>query len=80
MRTGQYSSVETFGTSTAAMKDWSSQNRVEGLPTTSARGRRGAARRIGYAGPTIMEIVDRRAPEESNRISLERLRQHGWTT
>jgi sugar phosphate isomerase/epimerase len=38
------------------------------------------ARRIGYAGPTIMEIVDRRAPEASNRISLERLRQHGWTT
>jgi sugar phosphate isomerase/epimerase len=39
-----------------------------------------ALRRLGYAGPTIMEIVDRRAPEESNRISLEQLRRHGWTT
>ncbi len=35
---------------------------------------------LGYEGPTIMEIVDRRAPEESNRVSLERLRALGWTT
>ncbi len=35
---------------------------------------------IGHAGPTIMEIVDRHAPEQSNRISLERLRSLGWTT
>ena len=37
-------------------------------------------KQIGYAGPAIMEIVDRRAPEESNRASLERLRALGWTT
>jgi len=37
-------------------------------------------RKIGYAGPTIMEIVDRRAPDESNRLSLEKLRGPGWTT
>jgi sugar phosphate isomerase/epimerase len=35
---------------------------------------------LGYGGPTIMEIVDRKTPEESNRISLERLRALGWTT
>jgi len=35
---------------------------------------------IGYTGPAIMEIVDRKTPEESNRISLERLRAFGWTT
>jgi sugar phosphate isomerase/epimerase len=37
-------------------------------------------KRLGYAGPTIMEIVDRRAPDESNRASLDRLRALGWTT
>jgi len=37
-------------------------------------------REIGYTGPTIMEIVDRRAPDESNRVSLEKLRGLGWTT
>lgn len=37
-------------------------------------------RKIGYSGPTIMEIVDRRAPDESNRASLERLQALGWTT
>jgi sugar phosphate isomerase/epimerase len=37
-------------------------------------------KQIGYAGPAIMEIVDRRAPEESNRASLERLRALGWST
>jgi len=37
-------------------------------------------REIGYAGPTIMEIVDRRAPDESNRVSLGKLRALGWTT
>ncbi len=37
-------------------------------------------KKLGYAGPTTMEIVDRRAPEESNRVSLERLRALGWTT
>ncbi len=37
-------------------------------------------KRIGYAGPTIMEIVDRQTPDESNPISLERLRALGWTT
>ncbi len=40
----------------------------------------GKVKALGYAGPTIMEIVDRRAPEESNRVSLERLRALGWTT
>jgi sugar phosphate isomerase/epimerase len=35
---------------------------------------------LGYAGPTTMEIVDRRAPDESNRVSLERMRALGWTT
>ncbi len=35
---------------------------------------------LGYAGPTIMEIVDRRTPDESNRVSLEKLRGLGWTT
>lgn len=39
-----------------------------------------AVRRIGFAGPSIMEIVDRRAPDESNRASLERLRALGWST
>ena len=34
---------------------------------------------LGYEGPTIMEIVDRRAPDESNRISKERLEALGWT-
>lgn len=37
-------------------------------------------KKLGHAGPTIMEIVDRRAPDESNRVSLERLRALGWTT
>jgi sugar phosphate isomerase/epimerase len=37
-------------------------------------------RMLGYDGPTIMEIVDGKMPEESNRISLERLRGLGWTT
>ncbi|MDI6754179.1 MAG: sugar phosphate isomerase/epimerase family protein [Thermodesulfobacteriota bacterium] len=37
-------------------------------------------RALEYDGPTIMEIVDREMPEESNRISLERLRALGWTT
>jgi sugar phosphate isomerase/epimerase len=37
-------------------------------------------RELGYDGPTIMEIVDRKMPEESNRISLDRLRALGWTT
>jgi sugar phosphate isomerase/epimerase len=37
-------------------------------------------RKIGYAGPTIMEIVDGRTPDESNRASLERLQALGWTT
>ena len=37
-------------------------------------------RALGYDGPAIMEIVDRKMPEESNRISLERLRALGWTT
>lgn len=37
-------------------------------------------RALGYDGPTIMEIVDRMMPEESNRVSLERLRALGWTT
>jgi sugar phosphate isomerase/epimerase len=36
-------------------------------------------RALGYDGPTIMEIVDRMMPEESNRVSLERLRALGWT-
>jgi sugar phosphate isomerase/epimerase len=36
-------------------------------------------RAMGFCGPTIMEIVDRRAAEESNRVSLERLRALGWT-
>jgi sugar phosphate isomerase/epimerase len=36
-------------------------------------------RALGYDGPAIMEIVDRKTPEESNRISLERLRALGWT-
>src|SRR5574341_1537371 len=35
--------------------------------------------KLGYAGPTIMEIVDRRAPDESNRTSLARLQALGWT-
>ena len=35
---------------------------------------------LGYDGPTIMEIVDRKTPEESNRISLQRLKALGWTT
>jgi sugar phosphate isomerase/epimerase len=37
-------------------------------------------RALGYDGPAIMEIVDRHAPDESNRVSLERLRALGWTT
>ncbi len=37
-------------------------------------------KKLGYLGPTIMEIVDRRAPDESNRISLGRLQALGWTT
>jgi sugar phosphate isomerase/epimerase len=37
-------------------------------------------RKLGYAGPTIMEVVDRRSPDESNRTSLEKLRELGWTT
>ncbi len=37
-------------------------------------------REIGYTGPTIMEIVDGSAPEESNRVSLARLQELGWTT
>ena len=37
-------------------------------------------RALGYGGPTIMEIVDRKTPGESNRMSLERLRALGWTT
>lgn len=37
-------------------------------------------RKIGYTGPTIMEIVDRGTPDESNRVSLEKLRAFGWTT
>ncbi len=37
-------------------------------------------KKLGYAGPTIMEIVDRRAPDESNRASLKRLQSLGWTT
>lgn len=37
-------------------------------------------RALGYDGPTIMEIVDRAMPEESNRVSLERLRALGWAT
>jgi sugar phosphate isomerase/epimerase len=36
-------------------------------------------RKIGYAGPTIMEIVDGRAPDESNRASLEHLQALGWS-
>jgi sugar phosphate isomerase/epimerase len=36
-------------------------------------------REIGFAGPSIMEIVDRDAPDESNRASLERLQALGWT-
>ncbi len=40
----------------------------------------GKVKQLGYAGPTILEIVDRRAPDESNRVSLERLRALGWTT
>jgi sugar phosphate isomerase/epimerase len=35
---------------------------------------------LGYQGPTIMEIVDRRTPDESNRASLQRLQALGWTT
>jgi sugar phosphate isomerase/epimerase len=35
---------------------------------------------IGYAGPTILEIVDGQAPDESNRASLESLRTMGWRT
>lgn len=34
---------------------------------------------IGYAGPTILEIVDPHTPDESNRISLERLQALGWS-
>jgi sugar phosphate isomerase/epimerase len=37
-------------------------------------------KKIGYAGLTIMEIVDRRTPDESNRVSLQRLQALGWTT
>ncbi len=37
-------------------------------------------RKLDYRGPTIMEIVDRGAPDESNRISLQRLQALGWTT
>ena len=37
-------------------------------------------KKLGYAGPTIMEIVDRRTPDESNRASLKRLQALGWTT
>lgn len=36
-------------------------------------------RKIGWTGPTIVEIVDRKAPDESNRISLARLQELGWT-
>lgn len=36
-------------------------------------------REIGFAGPTIMEIVDRARPDESNRVSLERLQALGWS-
>ncbi|HSB72365.1 MAG TPA: sugar phosphate isomerase/epimerase family protein [Candidatus Methylomirabilis sp.] len=37
-------------------------------------------KKLGYAGPTIMEVVDRRTPDESNRTSLARLQVLGWTT
>ena len=37
-------------------------------------------RQIGYAGPAILEIVDRQAPDESNRASLEYLTALGWRT
>jgi sugar phosphate isomerase/epimerase len=37
-------------------------------------------RALGYEGPAIMEIVDRKTPEESNRVSLQCLRAMGWTT
>ena len=37
-------------------------------------------KKISYVGPTIMEVVDRRRPDESNRVSLEKLRGLGWTT
>ena len=29
--------------------------------------------------PSIIEIVDRQTPDESNRVSLERLTALGWT-
>ncbi len=37
-------------------------------------------KKLAYAGPTIMEIVDRRTPDESNRVSLRRMQALGWTT
>jgi sugar phosphate isomerase/epimerase len=36
-------------------------------------------REIGFTGPAIMEIVDRQAPDESNRVSLECLTALGWS-
>ena len=36
-------------------------------------------RQIGFSGPSIMEVVDREAPDESNRISLALLKALGWT-
>ena len=36
-------------------------------------------REIGFTGPSIMEIVDRQTPDDSNRVSLERLVALGWT-
>lgn len=35
---------------------------------------------LGYVGPTILEIVDGHAPEESNRASLRHMQALGWTT
>jgi sugar phosphate isomerase/epimerase len=34
--------------------------------------------KIGHAGPTILEIVDGQAPDESNRASLDYLKALGW--
>jgi sugar phosphate isomerase/epimerase len=36
-------------------------------------------REIGYTGPTTLEIVDRNEPDESNRISLARMKALGWS-
>ena len=36
-------------------------------------------REIGFAGPTTLEIVDRDEPDESNRVSLERMQALGWS-